>query len=190
MATRDREQILARGTVRDDALRQRLVLEIVRYYHGRTHPDDGIPPVKREGTIRHRSGTVLSSPYYWFPVTAHEVRRARLRALRAGVTFGTYMHFHLLRRNYEADPNDLRRGAWIKVRRAPPPCMPFALLMAWRQAGCGLIDLIDDPFRLEDEFGVEAAAIELAILDLLSDLCRPLYPRRSHKRRRPVPAQG
>lgn len=174
--------IRRRVIIRDDDLRQPLALDIVRHHHRRVHPDDAIPIPKREGTIRHRSGLVLVKPGAWFAVTGRDVQKARARALRAGVTFATYMDFHLLRRNYEADPFDVRSGAWIKIRRDPPPAMSLALSLSWMRSGCALLDYVDERSRLEEAFGEDADAMQEEIIDLIADMCRPLRPRRRRRR--------
>jgi hypothetical protein len=65
------------------------------------------------------------------------------RPNRSGVTFGTWQQWHLLRRNYEADPTVFRKGSWKKVKRDPLPKMSVGLMMILRKPGMSMLNLVD-----------------------------------------------
>jgi hypothetical protein len=101
------------------------------------------------------------------------------------------MDFHLLRRNYEADPADICRGMWLKVRRAPPPCLPTALSIFWKRKGFSLIGFLDEFDRMEEEGEPVSDAMRDKMMSIIADMCRPLErPRRSRRRKPPTSAQA
>jgi hypothetical protein len=112
-------------------------------------------------------------------VACREVEEARLRAFRAGVTFLTYKDFHLLRRNFEADPKVFRTGMWLKVRRDPPPCLSRELTLFWMHSDFSLIGFVDEFDRMETESGSDFYEVRQEIRSILADMCRPLEPRGS-----------
>lgn len=171
-----------RVVVRNAWLREVLAETIVKRHYGHRHPDDDVPIPKRFGVVRHRWGFAVKKQGAWFPVTGREVQEARLRAFRAGITFRTYMDFHLLRRNHEADPAVFRRGMWIKVRRDPPPCLPRWLTLFWTHSGISLIEFADELRRMELDGSPGAAENRHVIRSIIADMCRPLRPlRRRHR---------
>ena len=179
----DRSRLVSRRVIiRDDQLRERLAVDVVRHHCGRHHPDDAIPISRRVGTIRYCWGVVLKKTGAWFPVTRRDVARARLRAFGAGVTFSTYADFHLLRRNYEADPTPFWSGMWIKRLRDPPPRIPRALSLTWTHSGISLIEFVDELGRMDAEFVDAATEMQQEIRTIIADMCRPLEPRRRRRR--------
>jgi hypothetical protein len=118
----------------------------------------------------------------YFPVSRAEVEAARDAALGCGVTYGTLMRWHLLRRNYEADPSQLWGGPLKKVRRNPPLRMSMGLvfLMTRRRMALGL-------FAEEFDAGLIAQTavhrdLRAEIDALFQDLRRPLAPRRPRRK--------
>lgn len=159
------------GVVKNAQLREWLAETIVKRHFGRALPDDTLPVTRGLGTLGYRWGA-------WFAVTESEVHAARLRAFRAGVTYSTYTDFHLLRRNYEADPTPLRRGIWFKVQRDPPLVLPRALTLFWTQSGISLIALADQLDRIDPDNVAEPDEMRVLIRSIFADMCRPLAPRR------------
>ena len=144
--------------------------------------DDNQIPV-RTGTVVHRSGFSYEKPGAYFPVTYGEVVAARQRAFRCGVTFRSWMNWQVLRRNYEADPTDIRSGAFRKVRRAPPPAMMRGLSMLLLRTDTSMLclaDKIDELERAPTEF---ERFLRREIGWHLADMCAPLEPKRRRWRK-------
>lgn len=173
----------------DEKMRLMIAEEIVRHHYGKTDASDRRAIPRRKGTIRHRWGFELNKRDGWFPVTRAEVNEARLRSFRAGVTRDTYMDFHLLRRNYEADPTVLTDGMWREVHRDPPPVIPPVLALFWDNGPINLMALMDDLGRPDHDAPEAADELRDMMAEILADMCRPLQPRRSWRRRSPARAQ-
>lgn len=179
MASRNNSDGDGRVIVRNAQLREWLAETIVNRHVGLTHPDDDSPIPRRFGTLQHRWGFKIKKQGAWFPVTSCEVDKARLRAFRAGITFATYADFHLLRRNFEANPVAVRSGMWVRVMTDPPPCIPRTLALFWQQSGMSLIALANELDRMHPASAAEPDEMRLLIRSIIADMCRPLEPRRT-----------
>jgi hypothetical protein len=112
-------------------------------------------------------------------VTKTEVEVARQRAFRCGVTLSTWMHWQLLRRNYEADPNVRQKGEWKKVKRGPPARISYGLMMILKKPGLSMLSLADQIDDLGCPPTEDQQYLRKEIGQIFADMCRPLAPRRS-----------
>lgn len=162
-----------------EVLRQQIVEATIREAYETYGPEIGPPVPRRTGTVLHRSGFSHDSPGAWYPVTKAEVEVARQRAFRCGVTLSTWMHWHLLRRNYEADPNVRQKGEWKKVKRGPPATISYGLMMILKKPGLSMLSLADQIDDLGCPPTEDQQYIRKEIGQIFADMCRPLAPRRS-----------
>lgn len=165
--------------------RQRIVEDVIRATFDEYGPDltPGVP--LRTGIVVHRNGRRHVSPGAWFPVRRDEVEAARHRAFRCGVTVSTWMEWHLLRRNYEADPAVHRSGVWIKVKRDPPGRISYGLRIILTNSGVSMLSLADQIDDLGSPPTEDQQMLRQEIGQLFCDMCRPLAPRRSRGVPRP-----
>jgi hypothetical protein len=165
----------ARG--RDDKVRQQSIEAKIRDAYDPLAPRR--PLQTRTGTVVHRSGTTHQSPNAWFPVTRADVISARQAAFACGVTFSTWMDWHLVRRNYEADPKVLKRGPWKKVKRGEAARITMGLVMCLKRPGASMLSIADEI----DSLGASASECQQhmrqEIAAIFADMCRTLEPRRS-----------
>lgn len=175
------------GTVdrSDGARRQQWLEEIIRDVYDPLAQAEQLSTHGRTGTITYRNGATSESPGAWFAVTKREVQLARYAAFRCGVTFSTWMHWHLLRRNYEADPN-VRRGPFKKVRRGDGAKLSGALYLLLRRPGMSMVKIANLIDALGEPLTESQRHIRAEIGALLSDMCRPLAPKRSRRSTAPT----
>lgn len=162
-------------------LRQQWLEDIIRDAYDPVAPAERLSTHGRTGTITYRNGATSQSPGAWFKVTKREVQAARYAALRCGVTFSTWMHWHLLRRNYEADPN-VRRGPFKRVKRGDGAKLSAALYLSFNRPGMSLVQLADQIDDLDQPLTETQRHIRAEIGAIFSDMCRPLMPKRSRRR--------
>jgi len=158
-----------------DTLREQWIEAMIKHGVGRMEASKHPPGTSRGNMARAKAGRAPETGKY-FPVSRDEVEAAREAAYRCGVTFSTYMRWHLLRRNYEADPAVLV-GPRRKVVRDPLPQISIAL----RGPDMTLQHLAD---RL-DTAGAppteDQRRMRQRIADMFADMARPLEPRRTKR---------
>lgn len=164
-----------------ETLRQQWLEEIIRNVYDPLAPAEQLSTHGRTGTITYRNGATSKSPGAWFAVTKREVQAARYAAFRCGVTFSTWMHWHLLRRNYEANPN-VRRGPFKKVRRGDGARLSGVLYLSLRRPGMSMVKIANLIDALGEPLIDSQRHIRAEIGALLFDMCRPLTPKRSRRR--------
>lgn len=165
-----------------ETLREQWIEAMIKDGVGRFEIHKWPPHTPREVMARGKA-TRPPEPGQYFPVSREEVDSARDAALACGVTFRTFMHWHLLRRNYEANPAKLKYGSSKKVRRDPPPCMSMWLRMNLQKPGMTLqrlADMLDRPDIPQTETHQN---LRQEIADIFTDMRRRLWPRRSRRRK-------
>jgi len=141
------------------------------------------PPGTPRAVMARAKATRAPDPGKYYPVSRAEVEAARDAAIACGVTFGSWMDWHLLRRNYEADPTVLRHGLSKKVARDPLSMSSMGLVMYLKKPGMTmqrLAEMLDAPGAPQTEIHRH---IRQEIADKLADLCSPLEPRRTRRSR-------
>lgn len=140
----------------------------------------------RAGTPREvmarAKATRAPEPGKYYPVSRATVEAARDAALACGNTFGSWMDWHLLRRNYEADPAVLKNGSSKKVSRDPLPRISMGLVMYLKKPGMTmqrLAEMLEAPGAPQTDVHRN---IRQEIADIFADIASPLEPRRTRRR--------
>ena len=136
-------------------------------------------PGMMRAEIAHERAHRRRAPGKYYPVSRAEVEAAREAAYRCGVTFSTYMNWHLLRRNYEPGPTVLQKVPWREVVRDPLPSTRFGLSRVLLRPGAtplGLADYIDGLGSDRTEWH---KLVRKEISAIFVDMDRPLRPRRT-----------
>ena len=139
-------------------------------------------PGKTNAEIAHERAHRPRAPGKYYPVSRAEVDTAREAAYRCGVTFSTYMEWHLLRRNYEADPTVLQKGPWRQVMRDPLPSLRFGLSSVLLRPGATMLGLADYIDGLGQHRTDWQKLVRNEISSIFLDMDRPLRPRRTELR--------
>ena len=164
-----------------DTLREQWIVAMIKHGVGPIEASKHPPGTPREVMARAKA-TRPPEPGKYYPVSRDEVEAARDAALACGVTWRSWAHWHLLRRNYEADPTVLRMGSSRKVARDPLPQSCMGLYMYLKKPGMTmqrLAEMLDAPGAPQTEIHM---SIRKEIADKLADLCCPLEPRRTRRR--------
>jgi len=136
-------------------------------------------PGMTRADIAHERAHRRRAPGKYYPVSRAEVEAAREATYRCGVTFSTYMDWHLLRRNYEADPTVLQKGPWRQVVRDPLPSSRYGLSSVLLRPGATLLGLADYIDGLGSDRTEWHILVRKEISSILVDMDRPLRPRRT-----------
>lgn len=163
-----------------DVLRRQWIEAMIREGVGRLERSKHPPGLSR-AEIAQVVATRPPPPGKYFPVSREEVDAAREAAFACGVTFRTWMHWHLLRRNYEANPAVLR-GPRKKVVRDALPMMSSSLFMNLKKPGMSmqrLADMLDQRSGTSTEIERQ---LRQEIANIFTDMRRRLWPRRSRIR--------
>jgi hypothetical protein len=156
-----------------DTLREQWIEAMIKHGVGRMEASKHPPGTSRAEMARAKAARA-PEPGKYFPVSRDEVEAAREAAYRSGVTFSTYLRWHLLRRNYEADPAVLV-GPRRKVVRDPLPQISIALRGPTLQHLADRLDTADAPLT-EDQ-----RRARQRIAEIFADMARPLKPRRTKR---------
>ena len=159
-------------------LRQQWIEAMIEQGVGRYEAMMAKPRMTR-AEIAHERAHRRRAPGKYYPVSRAEVEAAREAAYRCGVTFSTYMNWHLLRRNYEADPTVLQNGPWRQVVRDPLPAMRFGLGGVLLRPGASLLGLADYIDSLGENRTEWQSLVRSEISSIFVDMDRPLRPRRT-----------
>lgn len=164
-----------------ETLREQWIEAMIKHGVGQAEIVKWPPGTPREVMARAKASRAPESGKY-YPVSRDEVEAARDAAIACGVTFGSWMEWHLLRRNYEADPTVLKLGLSRKVARDPLPMISMGLVMYLKKSGMTmqrLAEMLDAPGAPQSEIH---RSIRQEIADKLADLASPLEPRRTRRR--------
>lgn len=165
-----------------EVLREQWIEAMINDGVGRFEIHKWPPRTPREVMARAKANRP-PEPGKYFPVSREDVDAARDVMLSCGVTFRTYMNWHLLRRNYEANPAKLKYGPSRKVERDPLPCMSLWLGMNLRKPGMTLQQLAEMLDRPDVPQTEAHQILRQEIADIFTDIRRRLWPRRSRRRK-------